>query len=225
MNYVYKITKNDKIIYIGCTNNLRRRKDQHNDNIRYKKSKLGQNWQWEPLNQEDLQVIACFENRKEAMRYERKKTMEIQPELNDNYTSECTRNYRSTFKEYVVIDIKTKTEFVTGDLKTFCKNMNLPYKPMQDTVSKTHLCKERYKVFYKNDWYDVEDKEVYWSKKFIPKVKRNGKSYEVLFPDGTINVVSNLDKFAKEHGINAGNLHASYTNNRKAKGYKVIKRI
>jgi hypothetical protein len=55
-------------------------------------------------------------------------------------------------------------------------------------------------------------------------IKRNAKKYKVLFPDGHTEIVVNLDKFARDNNINAGNLHNTIRyENRKASGYKAYK--
>ena len=50
------------------------------------------------------------------------------------------------------------------------------------------------------------------------------KTYEVLFPDGHVEQITNLSEFSKRHKLDQGNLHKTLTfTNRKHKGYKVLR--
>lgn len=243
MYYVYKITLNNSL-YIGCTNNLQRRKDQHNENARKLKSKFGAflNQNNIILQKSDLEIIRSFEDRKEALNYERYITLEYAKQgislLNDNYTNECTRkgkNIGNTAKDYVVIDILTHSYTIVHDLRQYAVNSKLfSYKSIQDTLKKVHICKNRYKAFYLKDWECIEDKDYYLSGKFlediniknkISAVNKTSKRYKVLTPVGEIIEVKNLDKYAREVGVSSGTLHSTYKSGKTVRGYRVIERL
>ena len=89
-------------------------------------------------------------------------------------------------------------------------NNNLDYKLIQRTVNGNKVAYFRYKVFYYNDWQDIEKKDYYLSGKFysdhLEKVQENksknyAKQYLVKIPNGEIIKVTNLDKFAKENNL------------------------
>lgn len=243
--FVYEINFNNNEKYVGCTNNLRRRKDQHNENIRKRKGKLGKylasNYDDIYIDESDLKIIASFSNRKEALIYEKEITAKYDKEkfflLNDNYTKDCTRkgkNIGNTSKEYCIIDVVNKTYEYINNLRQYSITKGLSYKSLQDTVNKTHIHKNRYKVFLLEDWKEISDKNYFISGKFLEdinsklklkQIKRNSKTYKILTPNNEIMIVENLDKFAKDNNINPGNLHASLTTNKKAQGYLVLERI
>ena len=119
MYYVYKIELKNGEVYIGCTNNIKRRRNQHNENIRLKKSKLGkyisENYNNLILQNKDLQIQASFIDRKQALTYEKKLTVSYIGKckylLNDNYNIDCSRkgkNIGNTSKNYILIDIQEK---------------------------------------------------------------------------------------------------------------------
>lgn len=245
MYHVYKITLENGEVYIGCTNNIRRRKDQHNGNIKNKNGKfanyVASNYPNLVLKKEDLKTTAMFDRRTHALKHERELTIKHDKDgyvvLNDNYTSDCSRKGKSiigSFKKYVVIDIATNTEEYVENLRQYCLKNNFSYKSMQDTLNKTHVYSQRYKVFYYDDWYEKENKEYYLTGQFLEDIllnneksviEKRSKTYRVKIPTGEVITVTNLDEFARENNINSGNLHASFSNGKKAKGYKVIERI
>lgn len=242
MYYVYRL-EFGKHEYIGCTNNIRRRKDQHNGNARKGKSKLGYYLLENgiTLTTDDFQILVAFENRADALREERAivKLSEAKGALmlNDNYSNDCTRrgkNIGNTAKDYVVVDYKSHTVARVNDLRQYCIRNNLKYKQVQRTVKPGRYSEAGIKVFYADEWEDEVDKYKYISGEFISEVKGNAiaskiektsKTYEVQFPDGHIETVKNLDRFAMEHGINPGNLHATFMYQRPTKGYQVLRRI
>lgn len=52
-----------------------------------------------------------------------------------------------------------------------------------------------------------------------------GKTYLVEYPSGEAAKASNSDRFAREHGIDSGNLHATLTEGNGAGGYRVIRKV
>ncbi len=242
MYYVYRLTF-EHGVYIGCTNNIRRRKNQHNENARKQKSKLG-NYLFQNgivLTVNDFEIVYSFSDRKEALLFERETTKNMEASgfhlLNDNYSYLCSRkgkNIGNTAKEYVVVDFvdhKTKT---IKDLRQYSLSVGLDYKLLQRTVKGENVCYGRYKVFYLDHWKMVKDKERFVSGRFLTEKKerrlrenanRTAKNYLVSFPDGHIEVVTNLDKFARSHNLTSGTLHATYKAKKPTKGYQVIKRI
>lgn len=247
MYYVYLIKLKDNHQYVGCTNNLRRRKDQHNEKARNKASKLGVflNENNIVLKKEDLKIIARFDNRDEALKYERNYTINISKQninlLNDNYSKECTRkgkrtNYVFKSKNYILIDVVNKTVTEVENLKKYCMENNLSYKSLNDTIKKVHIHKNQYKVFYKDEWENMsaEEQENYLSGNFLKEINKKiqenkkekySKIYEVMTPDNEKIIVKNLDDFARQHNLTCGTLHATLIKNNKHKGYKVIRRM
>lgn len=242
MYFVYKITfKNGT--YIGCTDNLRRRKDQHNENSRKRKSKFGRYLSDNniTLSLDDMEIIYKNEDRAEALKTERMAVLESDKNgvhlLNDNYTKECSRkgkNIGNTSKEYYVIDFFNHNVIFVNNLRQFCIKNALDYKLLQRTVKGDKYTKSGYKVFYKNEWETEPEKDKYISGKFIDDMKkvladgnraRNSKRYEVRFPNGDVKEVYNLDHFAREHGLTSGTLHSTHIKGKPTKGYQVIRRI
>lgn len=240
--YVYQITL-PSCIYIGCTNNLQRRKDQHNRNAKTQTSKLGK-YLYENnivLTLNDFTILHECNDRKIAFVIERRITKDLESQgnivMNDNYSKDCTRkgkNIGNTSKEYYLIDYINHTSFYIKDLRQYCINNNLSYKDIQRTVKGLRYCTSGYKAFYKNDWENELNKEKYLSGDFINEskqlaiesvVKRSIKNYIVKFPDGHTEKVLNLDKFAREHNLTSGTLHSTFTKNKATKGYQVIQRL
>lgn len=244
MYYIYIVTLKEKEVYIGCTNNISRRKDQHNENIKKKHGRfatyIADNYPNFSLKKEDFKIKAIFESRRDALVYEKKLTKSFIGKakvLNDNYNIDCSRknkNLGNTSKKYVFIDIMEHTSELVVDLRQFCIKKELDYKLIQRTVKGDLLSYKRYKVFYECDWEDLENKEYYLSGDFYEDkkkrkendlIKRSSKKYIVKTPEGEEIEVLNLDKFAREHNLTSGTLHATYTKNKPTKGYQVIKRI
>lgn len=237
MYYVYLITF-DNFFYVGCTNNLRRRKDQHNENARNKKSKLGifLNENSIVLKTSDLRVLFNYDDRSKALRKERKLALDMDNQghnlLNDNYTHTCSRkgkNIGNTAKTYYVIDFIEHSEIKVNDLRQYCIKCNLDYKLMQRTAKGNHYYNNRYKVFHESDWENEVCKEKYLSGEFVKEAKQNQKrfvkEYVVLLPNREKEKVINLDKFAREHHLSSGTLHATYIKGKPTKGYQVIRRM
>ena len=241
MYYVYKISLGTKT-YIGCTNFLRRRKDQHNENARKRKSKLGRFLSDNNivLKTEDLKVIAEFDSRADALFNERETAINLAKNgvelLNDVYSVECSRkgkNLYHTSKDYTLVYMKEHSFKKIHCLRRFCEENNLDYKLLQRTVKGNHSYMGRYKVFFQEEWESEKDKEFYLSgemlldidKKIADGRIKTSKTYLVLFPDDSIHTITNIDSFARSMNMNAGNLHASMSNNKRPKGYKILKKI
>ena len=125
MYQVYKLTFGD-YVYIGCTNNIRRRKNQHNENARNRKSKLGRFLDDKSivLRVDDFEILAASDNRAEILKLEKKITVQNEQEghklLNDNYSSDCSRkgkNIGNTSKTFFVIDCHDHTAVKVTDLR------------------------------------------------------------------------------------------------------------
>lgn len=230
-------------VYVGCTNNLRRRKDQHNGNARLGKSKFGRFLSENDivLQTNDLVVINSFEDRKEALQVERTITKEYEKDgwlvLNDNYSKGCSRKGKhlgNTCKDYIVVDMREHTITEIRDLRQYGIKIGVDYRNLHYTL-KGGFCLNRYKVFTLEGWESVKDKDLYLSGEIVEIKKKesykNGakkiaKQYMVLTPENKTIKVVDLDAFARKHNINAGNLHNSYNHpTHRASGYKVIKRI
>lgn len=242
MYYVYEITfpKGEK--YVGCTNDLKRRKDQHNENARKQKSKLGIYLQDNSiiLKEEDLKVIATFINRHDALEYERKTTYGYDKSgyqlLNDNYTKECSRKgkHSTAFMEYYVVDLEKETCTYTNNLKRYATDvLGIEYRDLQRTTKKGYT-QERYKAYHKDRWLDLENKEYYLSKQSMVDERANiqenskvrkSKSYLVRLPNGETQIIRNADQFAKDHNLTTGTFHATYIKHKPTKGYEILKRL
>lgn len=242
MYYVYVIYLQG-FIYVGCTNNLKRRKDQHNENARKRKSKFGRflNDYNIVLTKDDIIVIYQSYDRQEALAMEKATAMQYERIgynlLNDNYSLDCTRkgkNIGNTAKQYYVIDFNNNTVTLVEDLRQYCLQNNYPYKELQRTIHGLRYTFTGHKVFHKEDWENIKNKDYFTSGNFIKDYKnrlskqktlRQQKRYKVKFPDGHIEEVVNLDRFATEHNLTSGTLHATYTKQKPTKGYQVIERL
>lgn len=242
MYFVYRLVFSE-CEYIGCTNSIRRRKDQHNGHGKRGTSKLGAYLKTNciVLKAEDFNILGVFDERRAALEFERSKTLEAASNgtrlLNDNYSNECTRkgkNIGNTAKSYVVVDYVAHRTINVTDLRQFCLQNGLDYKLVQRTVKPFKYCNAGIKVFYADEWNAEVDKEFYISGAFVESVKSNAiaervkktcKEYEVRYPDGHSERVTNLDRFAKEHNLTAGTLHATLTKGKPTKGYQVLRRI
>lgn len=244
MYYVYELLFENGERYVGCTNNIRRRKDQHNENTRKKKSKLGKylnkHYPGSQLEESDFNILASYENRAKALEHEREYAKTLNGNtvlLNDNYSKNCSRKGKRNnvpVKKYCLVDYLDHTTTIVENLRKYCIENGLNYKNIQGTTSKSHTCNGRYKAFLLEDWEKIEDKDYYVSgdfakditKKHIKAVVENHvKEYVVLTPQGEKVKVRNLSQYAREVGVNEGNLHGSYASNKPAQGYKVIERI
>ncbi len=242
MYYVYQITFGD-CVYIGCTNNLRRRKDQHNENARKRTSKIGKYLDEKRivLSEQDLSILCKCDNRAEALKTERETALFLDRSgitlLNDNYSHDCSRkgkNIGKTSKQYYVIDFVNRVVEFVDDLRQYCLKHDLNYKALQRTKSGMRYTSSGHKVFYKDDWDSETDKEKYISGAFVKELKnsikeqvirRKAKEYEVMFPDKHIENVKNLDEFARQHDLTSGTLHATLIKHKPTKGYQVLRRI
>ena len=101
MYFVYRLVFGESE-YIGCTNSIKRRKDQHNGHGKRGTSKLGAYLKENGivLKAEDFNIIGAFEERPVALEFERLKAIESACNgvklLNDNYSNECTRKGKIT---------------------------------------------------------------------------------------------------------------------------------
>lgn len=242
MYYVYSISFG-KSLYIGCTNNLTRRRHQHNENARKRKSKLGRFLSDNNivLKADNLKILFFSEDRHEALLKERDVTKSCESEgfnmLNDNYTEECSRkgkNLGNTAKDFVVINVKDKTAVKVTDLRQYAVRNGINYKSLHSTIKDDALYKSTYFVFKSEAWDECKNKEDYLSGEYFKKKKidswelfsrTHSKTYVVEFPDRHREVVHNLNKFAREHSLTPGTLHATLANGKRTKGYKAVRRI
>lgn len=243
MYFIYELAFSDGSKYVGCTNNIRRRKDQHNGNARNRKSRLGR--YLDDMNivlkESDFKIVESYTDRREAFRREREITKCYASNgvllLNNMYSNTSTRigvkNYDSS-KEYFVIDFKEHTATKIFGLKPYCELIGLDYKLLQRTVNRDSVCHKRYKAFSPEEWEAVQDKDFYLSGKYLQSnadkwmerhIKAASKEYEVRFPDGHTEIIKNLDQFARDHNLTSGTLHATFKKNKPTKGYQVVRRI
>lgn len=249
MYYVYEVLfKELNAVYVGCTNNLRRRKDQHNENARKLKSEFGKflNQNNIVLKLQDLKVIADFEDRQKALKAEKNAVLKwnesARTVLNNNYSEHCTRvglrgKTNPCAKVFVVVNIQKNVAEYVDDLHQYCREHNLTYKTMSAIAcKKNYLHKNAYICIYLKEWEkysEYEKQNIINGNAYKAKLKdtltkvirKRSKTYVVETPSGETEIVTNLDAYAKEKGINAGNLHGSLTTGRKAAGYRVIKRV
>lgn len=249
MFYVYKVQFPElNAVYIGCTNNIRRRKNQHNENARSGKSYFGSFLaeQGIKLSEEDMQVIAEYENRKDALNHEREATISLKGTgvhmLNDINSDHSTRKglkgMSNPFaKEYVVIDVIEHKACVVRDMHGWCdKHPEVSYKTLVGTAKRKPLLHHgRYMVRHLDEWDAMSIDECLdllsgaWYEKQreaneANRIAKLSKTYLLKTPNGFM-FVRNLEKFARDHHINPGNLNASFTTGRSAQGYKVVERF
>lgn len=238
--------KEQNAIYVGCTNNIKRRKEQHTENVKKDKSSLGKFIRKNNLTHDfELSIIAKFKNRDQALKYEKMKTIEYDLNnqlvvINDNYTQHCSRKGKnianpSSSKKWVIINVLTHKIEKVLSLRHYAVSNNLSYKNMHSCAKhKCHIYKGKYKVFDIREWdnFSKNEQEKYISGKFLEEIldfnmkaliKRSSKKYKVIKPDGSSIIVTNLDKFARENDINPGNLHASCTTGKKANGFMAMR--
>lgn len=193
-----------------------------------------------------MKIVYSFSDRKQALEKERELVHQLNDSnttvLNNVYSLDCTRvglrgRDNPMAKQYMFIDLLEKTAIPIYGLKPKCSSLGLPYKEVAATAKGNPMSyNNRFLVRYLEDWNKMTSKE---KKKLIDgtwiierkllgkesRIEKSSKRYAVQTPDGELLVVKNLDKFAAEMGINSGNLHASFSNGRKASGYKVIQRL
>ena len=250
MYFVYKVEfKKYNAIYVGCTNNIRRRKDQHNENARKGKSFFGKFLKASGivLKEENFIIIKEFFTRPEALSFEREITISLNETdmlvLNDNYSNHCSRigmkGKNNPFsKVYAVIDMHLHIVETVDDMHAWCdEHPQTSYKTLIGTSKrKPYVHCNRYIAREINEWNSLnenEKKDLISGKWYADHLERNrikhiedaSRTYIVRTPDGEEIEVTNLDKFAHERGINDGNLHASLKSGKSAHGYKVIKRL
>lgn len=242
MYLVYRLRFGERE-YIGCTDDIRRRKNHHNENARKLKSKLGKylSEQKIVLTESDFEIIGSFDHREDAMDFERKTAIDLSAKgvnlLNDNYAADCTRkgkNHGHCTKDYILIDYINHTVTAVNNLRQYCIQNGLSYSVVERTAKRNSYCELGVKAFLADDWEKEQNKEKYLSGEFVNDIKRSAreshvdktsKKYIVRFPDGHEEAVKNLDKFAREHNLTGGTLHATITKNKPTKGYQVLRRI
>lgn len=249
MYYVYRVAfEKYNAVYIGCTNNVRRRKDQHNENARNGKSFFGRflNSCGIVLTTDNFEVIAEYEDRPSALKREKNETASLIGTgvliLNDNYSDHCSRKGlrgkdNPFSKTYIVVDIVEHSIEKVDEMHVWCDAHNVSYKTMIGTAKRKPLVhKGRYIAREISEWLLLDDEEKgnlisgKWYAEHIEAnrkndVERKSKVYLVQTPNGETITVKNLDKFARDNGINSGNLHASFTTGRSAVGYRVLERL
>lgn len=249
MYYVYKIHfKKFNSIYIGCTNNICRRKDQHNCNAKNPKCYFAEFLSRTniTLTKKDFQIIAQYKIRSEALLREKREVESLIGTgihiLNDVYSDHCSLvglkgEKNPSAKSYVVVDTKTQTYIKVSNMRKYSEEINVSYKSLIGTAHlKTKIASGRYIARITEEWDKLNDEEKTellngeWYKKEIAKGKsdskaKHSKRYKILTPSGETIEVENLDEFARQNGINSGNLHATFSKNKKACGYKVIERL
>jgi len=124
-------------------------------------------------------------------------------------------------KEYTVITPSGNVDVVIG-LSTYIKNNNLNDGNMFSALSRSKPYKG-YHVFYKEIWdsFDNDTKNIYINKS-KSYIKNGAKLYKITTPDGKINKVIGLVKYAKENNLHAPSLSSLATGKIKNyKGYKI----
>ncbi|MBO7691918.1 MAG: GIY-YIG nuclease family protein [Methanobrevibacter sp.] len=246
MYYVYKIELPFKHVYIGATNNITRRKDQHNENARKEKSYFGRYLKENNiiLNQDNFEILYSSEKRKEALKQEEYYIKKYDNDknyvsLNESKTKREKKKVviNKTCLEYIVIDFVDHNFWYVKDIREYELNNDFCRGCLHRTVrSKFTITKNRYKAFYLNVWNNMtaDEKEYYLSGKFLEdknkKLKENKqhnyqKRYLVENKSGETFVVTNLNEFARQHGINKGNLHNSFKSHTWCNNYRVKERL
>ncbi len=250
MYYVYKVEiPEHNAIYIGCTNDIRRRKDQHNGNATTGLSYFGRFLSkiGKRLEESDLKVVREFNDRPDALKYEKNAVLALHGTgvniLNDIYSDHCSRvglygKANPTSKTYMLVDIKEHTTELVEDVHGWCNSHGIQsYKTLIGTAKgKPHLHLGRYAMRDIAEWDSMSecDRNYLVSgewyndllKSNLQKVTVSAsKRYLVETPSGEQVEVFNLEAYAKEHGVNPGNLHGSYVSGKTAAGYRVIERL
>ena len=246
MYYVYKVKLPFNYVYIGTTNNIRRRKDQHNGNAKTEKSYFGKFLKENNiiLKKDDFEILFKSNDRKKALEVE-----EHYIKLYDDDSNYISLNEAKTKREkkkvivnktcleYVVIDIKEHKWFYVKNMREYELQNGFCIGCLHRTVNKENgITKKRYKAFYLEEWNNLEnDKKEYYlsgnflidkNKKIIDDLrKRSIKKYLLENKNGEKFIVENLDEFANINNINSGDLHNSYNNKHWCKGFRVIERL
>lgn len=241
--YVYRVDVNG-CVYIGCTTKIRRRMQQHNGSARIRRGVFGRYLADNgiKLTMDDFVILHTYTDRREAFIKERETVIDMYQKgykmLNNLYTPSFTRkgkNLGNTCKDYVVVDIKEHKVLHIHDMRQSAESLGIKdYRLLHSTLKGLHVCCGRYKAFHVEEWEKIENKDFYISGEALVQrdkdikaknARRTEREYLVRRPDGVVERVINLERYAREHGINSGNLHNSYKTTHKASGYKVIKRI
>jgi len=250
MYFVYKVHFSKyNATYIGCTNNIRRRKDQHNGNARTGRSFFGRflSSAGIVLSESDLEVVGEFSERSEALKVERDMTLALSETgvlvLNDLYSDHCTKKglkgaENPASKRYVLIDTALHTVEPVDDMHSWCdEHDGVSYKTLIGTAKrKPYIHKGRYLVRHIEEWESMSTDEQLdlvsgdWYTRHLEENRAKhvlvaSKRYLVMSPNGETIEVTNLDKFARDNGINCGNLHATLGTGKRAAGYKVLERL
>ena len=246
MYYVYKILLPFNHVYIGTSNNLRRRKDQHNENARKQKSYFGK-YLWENntiLSLDNFEIIYSSEDRKLALEKE-----DYYIRYYDNHNDYISLNESKTKIEkkkniihktsmnFVIVDFINHKFIIVNNLRDYeLKNGFSRGSIHRTCMNKYSVTQNKYKAFHLEEWNSMSEelKEFYLSGKFLlekeqkireNKIFINQKEYLLESKKGEIIKIKNLDKFAEENGINKGDLHNSYNDKHWCKGYRVIERL
>jgi predicted GIY-YIG superfamily endonuclease len=229
---VYKIMfKEQMAVYVGCTNNLKQRLSQHKEcrtNTRIynfiKKNNL--------INEIELIPIHSFDDRKEALNFEKKfiyriSTMTLYNILNESWIKGCkfpasglSGGLSKSSKEWVVLNLKTKEVIDVISLRDFGFKNNLNYKDLHACALGKINVSQGYKCFKKSDWdsFTQEQKDYYASDKLFNDLKKikadklfnsNAKEYVIITPNQEIIRTKGLDRYAELMGLNKGNLSAT----------------
>lgn len=250
MYYVYKVSfEQFNAVYIGCTNNLRRRKDQHNGNARTGKSFFGKFMASAGiiLSANDLKVIGEFNDRPSALKMERDVTLSLRGTgvlmLNDIYSDHCSKKgmagpQNPNSKRYMLIDMESHTAEEVDNVRKWCNSHpGTNYTTLIGTAHrKPKIHANRYALRLIDEWAALSEDEKSnlvsgaWYANLQAEAEKSrrekiSKRYRIVTPDGSETIVKNLDEFAREHGVNAGNLHASLKSGHSAAGYRVVERL
>ena len=193
-----------------------------------------------------MQVIGEYECRADALRQERETALSYRDTdihlLNDVYSNHSTRKGKKgadnpSAKTYIVADTVDREWYLVEDMHGWCaEHPRTSYKTLIGTAKRKPLMHAgRYIARLKDEWdaMSQEERDDLLSGKWYRDTRDKSEAsriskqvgvYLVKTPGGFM-FVKNLDKFARDHGINEGNLHASLATGRSAQGYKVVEKI
>lgn len=249
MYYVYKVEfQQYSAVYIGCTNNLRRRKDQHNGNAVTGKSFFGRFLKsiGVKLKESNLQIIGEFADRPQALRYERETTLSLNGAgllvLNEVYSDHWKHAGMKgagnpAHKAYYVVDMQAQTVDMTEDMHAWSAEHKCSYKSLIGTAKRKPLVHQRrFIARLADEWEALSEQQrkslvngEWYANHLAASTDagrtRKARTYLVERPDGSTEVVCNLCAYARAHNVNEGNLHASASSGKSAAGYRVLQRI
>lgn len=238
--FVYQITFNDNH-YIGCTNNIKARAKCHNRYAKLRKSNFGifLNDNNIKLKSSDFHILFSSYDKNEALERETQEIMKADNNglklLNRLHSSSYTRrgaHNKNTLEYYVVNYINHTVEYVPN-LGKFCEEHHIRRSNLDHTTKGLFYMKSGYKAFHKEDWEKESNKDKYLSGDFIDEVKqkiasinshKQAETFKVQFPDGHIEVVTNLRQFEREHNLRPKTLGVTLKQNITMHGYKVLEK-